>query len=543
LLATKRIESSKGRAPMTPTTENLLANLDGVVDLWLQESESTRRATHPDIAGRMRSYVEALASSDAPASDAARDAHVALRLRQGLDLADIVEELATLGRVVSRQWTGQTSERWPSPLAVERFYATLLAASARAGELFAEHMRNGEHRGRRLARLLDVAASRPAIVGGDGSDSVLEVFLEAANASAALLVVREDDDQRIARFASRDGFTNGAFQTHGLELDLGAVMGSGAAGIDSFVSTARGSLRQDGVGSILVTRLPADASQRTAVVLCRRTGQPEFDTTDVRLTEALGERLSWRMCRARLDADVDRARSMLRGEESFRDRFDAILAHDLRGPLMVARVGADLLADKPLSPADVHGVITRIDSALDRADRMLRDLLDANRLRAGGKLTIVLAPCDLGVLAETIAEELRSIHGPRFVVRAEKVAGFWSSDEVHRAVWNLAINAVKYGDPDTPIEIAVFSVAGAARLSVHNFGRAISAADQPRLFEPFSRAPDAASRSGGWGLGLAIVRGCAEAHGGVASVQSNERDGTTFTIDLPLDARTFAAAQ
>jgi hypothetical protein len=527
---------------MTTVTDSLLTDLDGVLDLWREEVEHASRRTRPEssyVMGRMRSYVEALATSDVPASNAARDAHVALRLREGLDLADIVQELVTLGRVVSGEWTKRPPTYWPTAVAVERFYAELVGASARAAELFAAHAHGIEQRAERLARRLDVAAASVGIMTEDGNDVVLDVFLDAANAAAGLLVVRDDDEQRVARFASRHGFTNGSFQTHGLTLDLGAIVGSGARGVDSFVSTARGALGKDGIGSILVTRLPADGSQRMAIVLCRPRGEPDFDTSDVQLTEKLGERLSWRLCRARLTGDVDRAGAALRGEQTFRDRFVAILAHDLRGPLMVARVGADLLAEKPLSATHAHEVVSRIDGALDRADRMLRDLLDANRLRAGGKLTIVAAPCDLGMLVEAIAEELRSIHGPRFVVHAEHVEGFWSSDEIHRAIWNLAVNAVKYGDGATPIEIEVRMVEGNAQLRVHNFGRAIPAADQRHMFDPFNRTPEGASRSSGWGLGLAIVRGCAEAHGGVARVHSDADAGTTFTMEFPLDARPF----
>lgn len=75
-------------------------------------------------------------------------------------------------------------------------------------------------------------------------------------------------------------------------------------------------------------------------------------------------------------------------------------------------------------------------------------------------------------------------------------------------------------------------------LAVHNFGTIIPEEDQARLFEPFHRTPQAeASRTHGWGLGLALVSGIVDAHCGVVKVESYPKEGTTFTVDLPLDAR------
>jgi signal transduction histidine kinase len=75
-------------------------------------------------------------------------------------------------------------------------------------------------------------------------------------------------------------------------------------------------------------------------------------------------------------------------------------------------------------------------------------------------------------------------------------------------------------------------------LSVHNCGRPLSNGDKERIFVPYSRG-DVAEYSGrkGWGIGLALVRGTAEAHGGWVRVRSRPGEGTTFTVDVPRDAR------
>jgi signal transduction histidine kinase len=135
------------------------------------------------------------------------------------------------------------------------------------------------------------------------------------------------------------------------------------------------------------------------------------------------------------------------------------------------------------------------------------------------------------------------MHGDRIFVDADDSAirGVWSEDELHRALWNLVTNAVKYGAPDEPITIAVRRSPLGAYISVHNTGSPIPADEQAHIFDAYARAraADAADRPG-WGLGLTLVRGAAEAHGGHVAVTSDRDAGTTFTIDLPLDGHANA---
>lgn len=169
---------------------------------------------------------------------------------------------------------------------------------------------------------------------------------------------------------------------------------------------------------------------------------------------------------------------------------------------------------------------------------MIRDLLDASRLRAGQPISLNLDDCDLGLLAREVVEALASLHGNRFVLQTDPIVrGRWSTDELHRALWNLATNAVKYGAPDRPITISVRQTAAGATLSVHNDGAPIPIDQQERLFQPYARGLSLrAGSAAGWGLGLTLVRGCAEAHGGSIQLHSAPGIGTTFTVHLPADA-------
>jgi signal transduction histidine kinase len=185
-------------------------------------------------------------------------------------------------------------------------------------------------------------------------------------------------------------------------------------------------------------------------------------------------------------------------------------------------------------------VIDAIDVAFDRVDHMIHDLLDANRIRAGERLPLRLATCDLVNLARRAVEEATTTYGDRFAVEtgADAVFGIWSEDELYRALWNLITNAVKYGAAAQTITIAVHRRGPHAELSVSNIGAPIPSTEQAHIFDAYARARAAdAGDLPGWGLGLTLVRGAAEAHGGRVTLTSDQRSGTTFTIELPLDAR------
>jgi signal transduction histidine kinase len=258
---------------------------------------------------------------------------------------------------------------------------------------------------------------------------------------------------------------------------------------------------------------------RTVLRAALRARQRQYELRD--LLEQL------RVHVARLDA-----------EGTVRERFVSLLAHDLRGPLSTATLAARVLAGRPEQLEQRRDLALRIERSLLRIDRMVQDLLDANRLRAGHRLPLQLQPCDLveliadvvGDLAEREREQVR-------VTAPDRLEGVWDPDQLRRAVWNLVTNALKYGDPGAPAHLLVEVSGRDVLISVQNSGPSIPADEQTRIFEPFGRATGVEGRARGWGLGLTLVRGCAEAHGGTVAVASTEESGTTFTIRLPLDTR------
>ncbi|HZS37473.1 MAG TPA: sensor histidine kinase [Polyangia bacterium] len=248
-------------------------------------------------------------------------------------------------------------------------------------------------------------------------------------------------------------------------------------------------------------------------------------------------------CR-RVRADLDQ----LKRERAVREGFVDTLAHDLRGPLTVAVAAGHLLETRVSDDHDRH-LAHRLLESVRRAELMLRDMLDASRVRAGQVLPLSLGPCDLTAIAREVADELTLVHGPRFFVKLDgNVRGVWCARQLRRALWNLGTNAVKHGAPD---EHVIFSVelssdphgdGAGARVAVYNRGPAIAARELERIFDPFRRGGLAVPDSG-WGLGLVLVRACAEAHGGSIEVRSDPDEGTTFALRLPLDSRAYYQAQ
>jgi signal transduction histidine kinase len=232
-------------------------------------------------------------------------------------------------------------------------------------------------------------------------------------------------------------------------------------------------------------------------------------------------------------------------EKALRETFVFALTHDLRTPLTSAKVSAQLLMRESDNPAFIPLVSGRIVRSIDRIDHMIQDLLDANRIRAGEKLPLKPTEFDLAELVRSTLEELSLVHGDRFKVQTESgLVGTWSRDDLQRAIENLVGNAVKYGDRDRPVTVSVKKGSkDQAVLTVQNFGRIIPQDEQATLFEQFRRTAGAeAGDQKGWGIGLTLVRGIAEAHGGAADVESTERDGTTFRLVLPITGPSLAVS-
>jgi two-component system sensor histidine kinase KdpD len=168
-----------------------------------------------------------------------------------------------------------------------------------------------------------------------------------------------------------------------------------------------------------------------------------------------------------------------------------------------------------------------------RPGKLVANLLDLSRLQAGA----AQPEPDIWAVDDLIVQALDEVGEPgRWVEVAfpeESPTVRADADQIERVLVNLIENALKYSPPDEPVHVQVTPTASDVLIRVVDHGPGIAGADRERIFEPFQRAAtDGAVR--GAGLGLAIARGFADANGGRVWTESQEGQGSTFVLALPL---------
>jgi signal transduction histidine kinase len=241
--------------------------------------------------------------------------------------------------------------------------------------------------------------------------------------------------------------------------------------------------------------------------------------------------------------ELDESNRQLRQAQEEHDRFVAMVAHEMRGPLNPI-INYAQLAKRPNLPVSAreHYADIIIEQAY-RLNRLVDDLQTATRLSTG-HFTLRREPCDL---AESVGELIdnfeASVHERRFVFERPEgpVVAEVDQDRIIQAVRNLIDNAVKYSAAGGDVIVRLWQSDTQVSISVMDHGAGIPEEEMPRIFEAFTRLNKESDISGS-GLGLYITRGIVTAHGGqltVTSASGNERmRGAIFTIDLPLKVPT-----
>src|SRR3989442_402583 len=138
-----------------------------------------------------------------------------------------------------------------------------------------------------------------------------------------------------------------------------------------------------------------------------------FSPSEIRRIETVGDQLTLHLDNAKLYADLQDKVDALTLERGLRERFMSVLVHDLRGPLTVAKMGSALLVNRPELLDERRELAAKIDTNIDRAERMIRDLLDTNRIRANERLPLRLAECDLAAIAGVVIADFSPINRDR----------------------------------------------------------------------------------------------------------------------------------
>jgi signal transduction histidine kinase len=210
----------------------------------------------------------------------------------------------------------------------------------------------------------------------------------------------------------------------------------------------------------------------------------------------------------------------------------ADVSHELRTPLARIRVALELAAEDPIAAKDL---LSDIGTDLDEIDQLIEDILTTARLDVDhGRIN--KKPTRVDELASLAADRFASRHPGRVLERdIENAAIECDPLLLRRALDNLLDNAAKYSDPSTPIRLVAKPRNGHACFEVVDQGIGMTAEELEKAFTPFWRADGSRTRrTGGVGLGLALARRIARAHGGDITLASRPAQGTTATLELPL---------
>jgi signal transduction histidine kinase len=241
---------------------------------------------------------------------------------------------------------------------------------------------------------------------------------------------------------------------------------------------------------------------------------------------------------ASIDAGIQQAvEAFSLVHSGFRERFAAALAHDLRNPLAATVTALELilLSDDPVR---IRTAAAKALSNTQRMGGMIDELLDTMAFHGGRSIELAVEPVDIHEVAKEVLADAVATHGARFDLEGGPLQGWWDRAAMKRAAENLVTNAVKYGSADTPITIRTDEIYGRLVLTVHNEGDPIPPQEQECIFQMYRRAESARrDAKQGWGIGLPYVRAVAESHGGSIGLDSSAERGTTFVVDIPLDAR------
>jgi two-component system CheB/CheR fusion protein len=275
--------------------------------------------------------------------------------------------------------------------------------------------------------------------------------------------------------------------------------------------------------------------------------QPERDTT--------GQIVRWYGTSTNIDDAKRLERHLLAQEAALRevdmrkDRFLATLSHELRNPLAPIRNAAQILGSPALPPERLRWAQAVIQRQVKHMSWLLDDLLDVARITQG-KLELKKAPVSLNSIVDAAVEAARPLLDEKMhhlIVDLPPDSPTLDADPLRLAqvVSNLLNNAAKYTDPGGRIELSARVAINALSMTVRDNGIGIPPQSLDRIFEMFAQIDSQSSRTeGGLGIGLSLVKGLVELHGGSTEVASaGIGQGSEFTIRLPLPALDLDAAQ
>ena len=295
--------------------------------------------------------------------------------------------------------------------------------------------------------------------------------------------------------------------------------------------------RKTGIRAVQSTPLFSRGGQLLGMISTHWRQPHQPSERDLRLLDVL----------ARQAADLierSQAAEALREAGRRKDEFLAMLGHELRNPLGIISTSIEILRTLAPSDGDIERMLDIVERQVIHTARMLDDLLDVSRI-SRGKVQLSKQRYDLGDLVRQTAEDYRqTLHdgGLQFELHVadQPLPIFGDRTRLSQAFGNLLQNACKFTEKGA-VTVKLETDSLNAVLSVTDTGIGLEPEELGWVFEPFSQADRTLDRSrGGLGLGLALVKGIVQLHGGeVRAFSDGLARGSTFTIKLPLDHAEF----
>ncbi|MCA9471288.1 MAG: HAMP domain-containing histidine kinase [Nitrospirales bacterium] len=211
-----------------------------------------------------------------------------------------------------------------------------------------------------------------------------------------------------------------------------------------------------------------------------------------------------------------------------RDRLLLDVSHELRSPLTRMKVAAEFIDDATVKE--------KIQQEINELEMMVTELLESERLKSqAGSLT--RTQVDLVTLTQEVIHDYNDIGpGVELTTSLSTLILRLDHQRIRMAIRNVLENAIKFSRPEFgPIIVRIETTPGSASVSVQDFGLGIPAEDQARIFEPFYRVdPSRTRNTGGYGLGLSLVKKIMVAHEGNVRVSSEVGIGSTFILNFPV---------
>jgi signal transduction histidine kinase len=270
---------------------------------------------------------------------------------------------------------------------------------------------------------------------------------------------------------------------------------------------------------------------------------PQLCESDRAFVLALAQQSAQSLDRARLYESERQARAQAELANRIKDEFLAVLSHELRTPLNPILGWTRLLRRGTLDSSKTAAALATIERNTQLQIQLIEDLLDISRILQG-KLSLNSTPVNLKTTVTDAIETVRLAAEAKNIqiqTQLEPTVGDVLGDatRLQQVVWNLLTNAIKFTPPGGRVEVELKTMDSYAQIQVRDTGKGIQPEFIPYVFDTFRQADSSITRKfGGLGLGLAIVRHIVELHGGIVKAESSgEGQGATFTVTLPLLAR------